>query len=157
MVKFRSGTAVLSEQWIAPYPVRMDRQQGTVKWFSRDKGWGFVRLEDGSEIFVHHSDIEGDGRKTLEDGERIEFSVEQLEKGPRARDVKRLGASPGSPGGSNRRRRGSGRGRGRSTAGQAAVGQPTTAPDKATVPDRPASLAEQLRSRLARLFPGIGT
>lgn len=141
----------------------MNRQQGTVKWFSRDKGWGFVRLEDGSEIFVHHSDIDGDGRKTLEDGERIEFSVERMEKGPRARDVKRLDAPAVAPGGSSRSRRGrsrdsaSRRDSGRSSAGRPAAGKPTTATSTATVPDRPASLAEQLRSRLSKLFPGIGT
>ena len=140
----------------------MNRQQGTVKWFSRDKGWGFVRLEDGSEIFVHHSDIDGDGRKILEDGERVEFSVERMDKGPRARDVKRLDAPAGSPDGSSSRRgRRGGRGRrrdgGRSTAGRPAEGQLTTATGKATTPDQPASLAEQLRSRLSRLFPGIGT
>ena len=144
MVKFRFRTSVLSERGFAPYPVRMNIQKGTVKWFSRDKGWGFVRLEDGSEIFVHHTDIEGDGRKTLEDDERIEFSIELLEKGPRARNVRRLDAQPSKTG---RSRRG-GRQRAAST-------EQASRPAKST--DQPASLAEQLRSRLTRLFPGIGT
>ena len=129
---------------MAPYPVRMNIQQGTVKWFSRDKGWGFVRLEDGSEIFVHHTDIEGDGRKTLEDDERVEFSIERMDKGPRARNVRRLESQTNKTGQS---RRG---GRQRTTT----TNQATRVPK---APDQPASLAEQLRSRLTRLFPGIGT
>lgn len=133
--------------WHAPrYPVRMERQQGTVKWFSRDKGWGFVRLEDGSEIFVHHSDIEGEGHKTLQDDERVEFSVEHMDKGPRARDVRRLdGAAPGgSGGGSPARERAPRRPRQPRT--------PRTPENRSTGPE---PLAVQLRKRLSRLFPGF--
>lgn len=125
----------------------MNRQQGTVKWFSRDKGWGFVRLEDGSEIFVHHSDIEGEGHKTLQDDERVEFSVEHMDKGPRARGVRRLdgAAAAGSPGGAPSRERPPRQPR---TPGQ------TRTPESHTTGPRP--LAEQLRKRLSKLFPGLG-
>lgn len=152
---------VLSEPMVDPYPVLMNRQQGTVKWFSRDKGWGFVRLEDGSEIFVHHTDIEGDGRKTLEDDERIEFSIERMDKGPRARSVRRLDERAATSGQSRRGKRGNGRDSRRSGGGRSGRDRPRVATEQATDraegPAKPASLAEQLRNRLARLFPGIGT
>ena len=122
----------------------MNRQQGTVKWFSRDKGWGFVRLEDGSEIFVHHSDIEGEGHKTLQDDEPVEFSVEEMEKGPRARQVTRLNAAE-KPSDAKRKR--SNRDR-RSTT--------PSGPAGTQEPSKPLPLGEQLRKRLSSLFPGIG-
>lgn len=157
VVKFHSGTSVLSERWVGLYPVRMNRQQGTVKWFSRDKGWGFVRLEDGSEIFIHHTDIEGDGRKTLEDDERIEFSIERMDKGPRARNVRRLDSQAMSPAKTQR----GGRGNRRDGGGTGGSRQRSTRNGKATTrtktPDHPVPLAQQLRKRLARLFPGIGS
>lgn len=119
----------------------MNRQKGTVKWFSRDKGWGFVRLEDGREIFVHHSDIEGAGHKTLQDDEWVEFSVEEMEKGPRAREVRRLNShGAGTP---------------RATEAPAKPTEPRSTPAAASS-SGPAPLAEQLREKLSRLFPGIG-
>ncbi len=58
---------------------------GTVKWFSESKGYGFVTPEDGSkDVFVHHSAIEGDGFKTLAEGQKVTFDVEQGAKGPSA-------------------------------------------------------------------------
>ncbi|MEE9157615.1 MAG: cold-shock protein [Gammaproteobacteria bacterium] len=58
---------------------------GTVKWFSESKGYGFVTPEDGSkDVFVHHSAIEGDGFKTLAEGQKVTFEVEQGAKGPSA-------------------------------------------------------------------------
>lgn len=72
----------------------MNRERGTVKWFSREKGWGFLRRENGEEIFVHHSDIEGEGHVSLVDDEEVEFGVEEMEKGPRAREVRRPGQAP---------------------------------------------------------------
>jgi CspA family cold shock protein len=122
----------------------MNRQQGTVKWFSRDKGWGFVRLEDGSEIFVHHSDIEGEGHKTLQDDEPVEFSVEEMEKGPRAREVRRLNASGKSTSAAPK------------TRGRNRRASEVREPAKTHDPSKPVPLAEQLRKRLSRLFPGIG-
>jgi CspA family cold shock protein len=64
-----------------------EKEQGTVKWFSDRKGYGFIARDSGEDIFVHHSDIQGGGFRTLREGQRVEFSVEQGAKGPRAVDV----------------------------------------------------------------------
>ena len=62
---------------------------GTVKWFSDDKGYGFITPDDGSDdVFVHHSSIEGEGFKTLDEGAKVEYEVEQGPKGPAAAGVK---------------------------------------------------------------------
>lgn len=59
--------------------------EGVVKWFSADKGYGFVAPEDGeNDLFVHHSEIQGSGFKTLDEGQRVSFEVEQGPKGPQA-------------------------------------------------------------------------
>ena len=60
---------------------------GEVKWFSDSKGYGFIRKADGEEIFVHHSGIVGSGFKTLQEAQRVEFRVEQTNRGPQAVDV----------------------------------------------------------------------
>lgn len=65
-----------------------DRQNGTVKWFDNKKGYGFIRGEEIDEdIFVHYREIRGDGFRTLTEGQRVEFSVNQGDKGLAARDV----------------------------------------------------------------------
>lgn len=61
---------------------------GTVKWFNDTKGYGFITLDDGTEAFVHHSDIEGDGYKSLEEGQSVEFEVADGPKGKKAINVK---------------------------------------------------------------------
>lgn len=64
------------------------RLQGVVRWFSRSKGYGFIGRDDGmKDIFVHFSAIRGDGFRNLETGDKVEFQVEQTDKGPQAVDV----------------------------------------------------------------------
>ena len=61
---------------------------GTVKWFSNDKGYGFITQDDGGQdLFVHHTEIAGSGFKTLAEGAKVEFEVTQGQKGPQATDV----------------------------------------------------------------------
>ena len=64
--------------------------QGKVKWFNDAKGFGFITQENGQDVFVHHSEIKGDGYRTLEEGEKVEFEVIVGDKGPRAKNVTRL-------------------------------------------------------------------
>ncbi len=61
--------------------------KGTVKWFDVKKGFGFIQQEDGNDVFVHYSNISGDGFKVLEDGESVEFEVVEGNKGLQAQNV----------------------------------------------------------------------
>ena len=120
-----------------------------MKWFSREKGWGFIRLQGGDEIFVHHSDIEGEGFVNLEDDEPVEITIEEREKGPRAGNGRSIGGDGA-----------------RNVAGGAEAGETSEPVKSAPVKDEPARaerdsgglrpLAEQLRERLGRHFPGLG-
>lgn len=64
-----------------------ERETGTVKWFNDAKGYGFISRESGDDVFVHYSDIMGGGFRSLQEGQRVEFSVEQGTKGPKATNV----------------------------------------------------------------------
>jgi CspA family cold shock protein len=67
------------------------RVTGTVKWFNAAKGYGFIERDSGPDAFVHHSAIRGEGFRNLEEGQRVEFNVEQGPKGPQATDVSVVG------------------------------------------------------------------
>jgi CspA family cold shock protein len=66
--------------------------RGRVKWFNDKKGFGFIQQEDGSDVFVHFSTIQGDGFRTLKEGEEVEFDVQQGAKGLQAANVRRIGS-----------------------------------------------------------------
>ncbi len=68
-----------------------ERETGTVKWFNGAKGYGFIERENGPDVFVHFSAIRGEGYRNLEEGQRVEFNVEQGQKGLQATDVAVLG------------------------------------------------------------------
>lgn len=61
-----------------------ERYYGRVKWFNGTKGYGFITREDGSDIFVHYTGIEGEGFRSLEEGQRVEFEIEETARGPQA-------------------------------------------------------------------------
>lgn len=64
-----------------------DREIGTVKWFNNEKGYGFIEREEGDDVFVHYSAIMGEGFRALDEGQRVEFTVEQGQKGLQATSV----------------------------------------------------------------------
>ena len=64
-----------------------ERETGTVKWFNASKGYGFISREQGDDVFVHYSTIGGDGYRSLEEGQKVEFTVTQGQKGAQAQDV----------------------------------------------------------------------
>lgn len=63
---------------------------GTVKWFNDSKGYGFIQREGGSDVFVHYSAIQGDGYKTLVEGQKVEFDIMEGERGPKATNVVKI-------------------------------------------------------------------
>jgi CspA family cold shock protein len=67
-----------------------NREVGTVKWFSNAKGYGFIQPDNGPDVFVHFTAIQAEGYRTLEAGQRVEFTIEQSEKGPQASEVVKI-------------------------------------------------------------------
>jgi len=65
-------------------------KKGTVKWFNKEKGYGFISIEGENDVFVHYSAIQGDGFKFLEEGQNVEFEVVDGQKGPQAANVVKL-------------------------------------------------------------------
>ncbi len=65
-------------------------EKGTVKWFNSAKGFGFIQRDSGEDVFVHYRSIAGDGFKNLEDGDKVEFEVEQGQKGLQANNVRKV-------------------------------------------------------------------
>lgn len=117
----------------------MARETGTVKWFSKEKGYGFITRASGDDIFVHHSDIEAEGFRTLRQGESVEFEARTADKGPRATHVRRDGGTAEANG--SRRLK------------TPAKSRETAAMDDAGVSATPdGSLADQIRRRLGRFF-----
>lgn len=90
----------------------MARSTGKVKWFSQEKGYGFIQQDDGPDVFVHHSQIQSKGFRTLNEGERVEFDVIEEPKGLKAQNVVRLDETAGSGGAGGSRRATEGRGAG---------------------------------------------
>ena len=127
----------------------MTREKGVVKWFSTEKGYGFIRREGGEELFVHHTDIDVDGYASLRNGESVEFEIFESDRGPRAHKLVSLerpdtrAAAADAVGGDEAPRKSgteSRRGRGRSRDDKRAGLKP---------------LADQLRERLGGRFPGF--
>jgi len=67
-----------------------ERIRGTVKWFNSSKGYGFISREDGEDVFVHYTAIQSDGYRTLEEGQRVEFTIERGPKGLQATQVTKI-------------------------------------------------------------------
>lgn len=67
----------------------MNMEQGTVKWFNAEKGFGFIERENGDDVFVHFSAIQGDGFKSLDEGQAVTFDVEEYQRGPQAANVQK--------------------------------------------------------------------
>lgn len=65
-------------------------EHGTVKWFNNEKGFGFITVDGGDDVFVHFSAIQGDGFKSLEEGQNVEFTIVEGARGPQAADVTKL-------------------------------------------------------------------
>ncbi len=64
--------------------------QGTVKWFNESKGFGFITQDNGTDVFAHYSAIQGDGFKTLDEGQEVSFDVVDGEKGPKAENITKV-------------------------------------------------------------------
>lgn len=110
LARSRVGAKVRTHQ----FQVRqaMARSTGKVKWFSQEKGYGFIQQDSGPDVFVHHSQIQASGFRTLNEGERVEFDVIEEPKGLKAQNVTRLDAPAGNGDGGGYGGGGGGGGRG---------------------------------------------
>ena len=77
-------------QWNQKYKEYAVMAEGTEKWFNESKGFGFIQQDDGNDVFVHYSAIQGNGFKTLAEGDRVSFEVVEGQKGPAAQNVEAL-------------------------------------------------------------------
>jgi CspA family cold shock protein len=143
----------------------MAREKGVVKWFSTDKGYGFIRRDSGDEIFVHHTDIEVDGYAALKNGETVEFDVFESDRGPKARNLVPLDADGSRPAPRAKAAEGGSKAKGssRRDRGGSSRGSPEQRSSERKEPDLEAApaegkrtLAQQLRDRLGKRFPGFG-
>ena len=144
----------------------MAREKGVVKWFSTDKGYGFIRRESGEEIFVHHTDIEVDGYASLKNGETVEFDVFESDRGPKARNLVPTEISTSQPTTGKTAAQGSKPARGKAgTDGSKGRGRNASRASRDRRPrndsargaaDGKKPLAAQLRERLRKRFPGLG-
>jgi CspA family cold shock protein len=73
--------------YIKEFQIMSDKEQGTVKWFNSSKGYGFIERDAGGDVFVHFNAIVAEGYRSLDEGQRVEFSVVEGDKGPQAQDV----------------------------------------------------------------------
>lgn len=74
----------------ATYEEETKMEQGKVKWFNSEKGFGFIEIDGGEDVFVHFSAIQGDGFKSLEEGQEVEFDIVEGNRGPQAANVTKL-------------------------------------------------------------------
>jgi CspA family cold shock protein len=82
--------SVIVEIRLRNFSRRVNVMEGKVKWFNEQKGFGFIEKDEGGDVFVHHSAIQSEGFKTLQEGQRVSFDVQQGPKGPAAANVKPL-------------------------------------------------------------------
>jgi CspA family cold shock protein len=85
------GTRTWPPRRAPPTVKKVKMAQGTVKWFNGDKGYGFIAVEGGQDVFVHFSAITGGGYRSLEEGQKVEFDITQGQKGPQAENVRVTG------------------------------------------------------------------
>jgi len=93
MARFRSNSEYRTKKAVEKYQLKerfKKMAEGQVKWFNDSKGYGFIETDTGHDVFVHHTAIQGEGFKSLSEGERVSFVEEQGNKGPQATNVKKL-------------------------------------------------------------------
>jgi CspA family cold shock protein len=93
MVRFRGNSEYRAKRAVEKTQnLKKDQEmvEGRVKWFNDSKGYGFIETDSGHDVFVHHSSIEGEGYKSLAEGDRVSFAEEQGSKGPSAANVRKL-------------------------------------------------------------------